>query len=202
MTIQRNSKKKVKSSLPNRRLNLLLILVLFQVILLSWFIWLTYSDGWSNRAGMGLEQSAEIDHSSTISGRVLDAGITADEQLNDEADTPTPVVTEREEALPPMRSPVRIEVLNGTGISRLAWRFSQGLIEKGIDVLETSNADRPDYARTRIICRSDDIRQANQLAQLLRFPTVRVEQLAAPELVDIDVTLILGADYQQLQIPR
>ena len=57
-------------------------------------------------------------------------------------------------------------------------------------------------SETRIICRSDDIRQANYLAQLLRFPTVKIEQLSAPDLVDIDVTLILGADYQQLHIPR
>jgi hypothetical protein len=201
MTIQRNSKKRVKSSLPNRRLNLLLILTLFQVLLLSWFIWLTASGSWNNRGDRGQVQSAEIDHTSSISRENI-AGIQTDEQLINELNEPSVEVVEREEALSPMQTPVRIEVLNGTGISKLAWRFSQGLIENGVDVLETSNADRPDYEKTRIICRSNDIRQANHLAQLLRFPSVRIEQLSAPELVDIDVTLILGADYQQLQIPR
>ena len=202
MTIQRNSKKKIKSSVSNSRLNLLLILTLFQVLLLSWFIWLTVGGSWGNGGNEELVQSLDNGFATSSSTDGNEAEATTDNRMTAELNESPAATAQREDALPPMRTPVRLEVLNGTGISKLAWRFSQGLIEKGVDVLETSNADRPDYAETRIICRSDDIRQANHLAQLLQFPIVRIEQLSAPELVDIDVTLILGADYQQLHIPR
>ncbi len=203
MTIQRNSKKKraAASPLSSRRLNLLILLSLVQVLLLVWFIWFAVTGGgfWQDsNEGSSRHAATAIQPQQTSSSppvtqpAELEVDVSPPETASEEAAT-------AEVTTPPMQTPVRIEVLNGTGVARLAWRFSQRLIEQGIDVRETTNADRHNYALTRVICRSTDLRQALHLAKLLGLPVERVEQIASPDLVDIDVTLILGADYRQFE---
>ena len=204
MTIQRNSKQQqaAATTQPNRRINLLILMTLVQVILLVWFIWFsTTGSGTGNTAGTS-GADPEIVTPQTEQHLAVTAETVGSDPGNMSGEMPiaTAVTSLPAESLPPMRTPIRIEVLNGTGISKLAWRFSQRLIEQGIDVLETANADRQNYRQTRIICRSDDIRQANYLAQLLQIPLTKIEQISAPDLVDIDVTLILGADHGDLKL--
>lgn len=98
------------------------------------------------------------------------------------------------------RSVVRVQVLNGCGRKGLAKWLSPALRAKGFDVRETSNADRFDYPTTLIVDRTGARQNGLRLADSLGIEPARVTTEISHRLADIDVTLIVGADYRSLSL--
>ena len=97
-------------------------------------------------------------------------------------------------------SGLRVQVLNGCGVKGLARRVSPALRGLGLDVRETKNASRPDYDYSSIIDRRGNVDAARALADSLGIKREHVSSEFAPNLVDIDLTLIVGADYRRLNL--
>jgi hypothetical protein len=91
---------------------------------------------------------------------------------------------------------LRIEILNGTGRNGLAQEAATALMEKGIDVFKTGNADHFSYEQSILISRKK-CPQFEQLGKILGCDRT-VEQLQEGSLVD--ATLILGADFNELKL--
>lgn len=89
----------------------------------------------------------------------------------------------------------RIEVLNGTHKTGLARRAARALRRRGIDVFKIGNAG-DEYAESIIVGRS---RGANVrlLAKLINCRNT-IEQIQEDSMVD--ATLILGKDYDRLNL--
>jgi hypothetical protein len=90
----------------------------------------------------------------------------------------------------------QVEVLNGCGVSGVAARAQEYLIEAGFDVVNTENADGFDYLETIVIDRGGDVALARRVARSLGTPNV-IRQVR-PDLM-LQVTVILGADYAGLR---
>jgi hypothetical protein len=96
--------------------------------------------------------------------------------------------------------PIRLQVLNGCGVKGLGKVVSPGLRQKGFDVRETRNAANFAVARSSVIDRVGNLALANAVADSLGIDRVRVSSESSKILVDIDVTLVVGADYKTLRI--
>lgn len=94
---------------------------------------------------------------------------------------------------------IQLEVLNGCGISGIANRFTDGLREFGFDVVETGNYDHFDVTNTFVISRNGQIENAYRVADALGISHEQVLREQAPEFY-LDVTLIIGSDYQSLNL--
>jgi hypothetical protein len=95
---------------------------------------------------------------------------------------------------------LRIQVLNGCGVKGLARMVTPGLRSFGFDVRETRNAANFDHKASAIIDRTGDLEMARIVADSLGVDAQNVSTRAAPNLVDIDITLIVGADYRRLNL--
>ncbi len=91
---------------------------------------------------------------------------------------------------------LRIEVLNGTGQPGLAAKAAAVLRKARIDVFEFGNAPRFDYRESVLIARTKD-RDLGALGKKLGCDNL-IEALVEDSIVD--ATLILGADYQSLNL--
>ncbi|MGD8700470.1 MAG: LytR C-terminal domain-containing protein [Gemmatimonadales bacterium] len=87
---------------------------------------------------------------------------------------------------------IRVEVLNGAGVDRLASRATERLRELGFDVVYYGNAD--DFGRDTsvAIARLDSVEPARRAADALGLQ--RVEHRPDRNLY-LDVTVILGKDW-------
>ncbi len=90
----------------------------------------------------------------------------------------------------------RIEVLNGTGKVGLAHAVKRVLHRKEIDVFEVGNAPSFDYEESVLIARRKDA-DVERLGNILGCRNV-VSQVRDGTLVD--ATLILGADFRDLNL--
>ena len=102
-------------------------------------------------------------------------------------------------AVQPERS-IRLQVLNGCGVKGLAKVVSPALRAKGFDVRETRNAGSFRYAQSLVMDRVGRPELAQAVADSLGIDRSRVTTEIARNLVDIDVTVIVGADYQSLRL--
>jgi LCP family protein required for cell wall assembly len=86
--------------------------------------------------------------------------------------------------------PLRIQVLNGNGISGSAGRWSKVLEEKGFEIARIADADRKDFATTTVIVRPDALAQGRLIIDALGFGEL------APGQVDgsLDAIVIVGLD--------
>ena len=91
---------------------------------------------------------------------------------------------------------VRISVLNGCGIPGLAAKWKDKLRDLNFDVRETGNS-RIEYDKTIILSRSEDMTYANYLAQTIGISNENVLMQLNKDLVDIDLTIIVGSDYKK-----
>jgi hypothetical protein len=91
---------------------------------------------------------------------------------------------------------LRIEVLNGTGEKGLAQSAARALRKMGVDVLHVSNAESFTYDESILVARKDNDR-LKALGKALGCSNV-IEQLKGDSIVD--ATLIIGADYQKLNL--
>jgi hypothetical protein len=94
---------------------------------------------------------------------------------------------------------VRVQILNGCGAKGLAQRAASAMRERGFDVRETRNAQERE-ALTRIVDRGGDVALAERVADSLGVDRSRVSSDPSRRAPDIDVTVILGADYNRLKL--
>jgi hypothetical protein len=89
-----------------------------------------------------------------------------------------------------------IEVLNGVGRPGLAHEARRGLLHRGIDVIAEGNADHFDYTESVLIARKRNA-DVGMLGEIINCRNVIV-QIREDSLED--ATLILGADYRELNL--
>lgn len=134
-----------------------------------------------------------------------DAELLADEDVgNNAAQDNTETTTGEPGEIAPIEaepaSPVRVEVLNGCGVRGLAGDYAAVLRNQGYDVRDTRNAPHHNYDSSWVIDRGTVPGAARRLAATLGIDTEHVTEEANPQLVDVDVSLILGKDYKTLNL--
>ena len=92
---------------------------------------------------------------------------------------------------------IQIEVLNGCGIPGIANSFTGVLRANGFDVVETGNYDHFDLQQTIIISRSGVLDNAKRVASALGVEEIHVIREESPDYF-LDVTVVIGHDYEQL----
>jgi hypothetical protein len=112
---------------------------------------------------------------------------------------PTEAEAQAQAAPEDARPGIRLQVLNGTGVRLVAAQAADGLRRLRYDVRETGNAREP-LDKTRIVSRVKDPAPSLRLAQDLGLSSARISYAADPNLVDVDLTLIMGADYRKLPV--
>ncbi len=98
--------------------------------------------------------------------------------------------------------PIRLQVLNGCGVKGLARLITPGLRAKGFDVREVRNAGHFRYKKSEVLDRSGTKKWGSAVADSLGIDAERVTDAELGNLVDIDVTLIVGADYVELDLKK
>jgi hypothetical protein len=91
---------------------------------------------------------------------------------------------------------IRVEVLNGCGVNRLALRVTDLLREQGFNVVSVGVTQKDSFPETVVLERSDlNLTNANYFAK--RIGCKNIGQDVDPALY-IDVTLIVGTDYRKI----
>jgi hypothetical protein len=85
--------------------------------------------------------------------------------------------------------PLRIQVLNGNGVSGAAGKMSATLEEAGFEVVSIGDADSKDFAETTIVVPEGSV-AGNQIAAELGFGVVQVGTVDN----GYDAVVIVGAD--------
>jgi hypothetical protein len=93
---------------------------------------------------------------------------------------------------------VRVEVLNGAGVAKLASKAADFLRGKGFDVVQTGNAPHSNFKKSIVQDRLGDIQKAQQVAAALGIGESGIIQQKNPQLY-LDVTVIIGQDYKSLK---
>ncbi|HEX7342681.1 MAG TPA: LytR C-terminal domain-containing protein, partial [bacterium] len=135
-------------------------------------------------------KKATADSLKTVTGSMVAA-------LNKPA--PAPLLT----ADMPPPSEIQIQVLNGCGTPGVAGKVRGVLRQRGFDVLSFGNANSQSYEGTVIWARSElpfSELAARRLANSLGISADQVSIHENLGMGDIDVTLILGSDYQKLNL--
>ncbi len=92
---------------------------------------------------------------------------------------------------------IRVEVLNGCGVRKLAALYREFLRDQGIDVIRSKNADNSEYEKTIIIRRKGSQGIAEELSRIMGVDPAKIETISSPDAV-IDATIIIGQDYDDL----
>ena len=110
------------------------------------------------------------------------------------------IVAERAEPDPALISNIiQLEVLNGCGVPGLATRFTGTLRGYGFDVVETGNFDHFNVESSYVIARTGTMENARRVASALGISEQYIIRESSPDFY-LDVTLILGADYESLNL--
>ncbi|NKB70634.1 MAG: hypothetical protein GKR89_26490 [Candidatus Latescibacteria bacterium] len=112
----------------------------------------------------------------------------------------SPIEKEQRTAETPVRPlaiPVRIEVLNGCGVSQIAARLTQKARALGLDIIHEGNASSFNFLHTLVIDRSGDIEKARQVARVMGIPHC-IQQVVDEALRLADVSIVIGRDYRSL----
>uniref|UniRef100_A0A7V0Z3M7 LytR family transcriptional regulator n=1 Tax=candidate division WOR-3 bacterium TaxID=2052148 RepID=A0A7V0Z3M7_UNCW3 len=99
------------------------------------------------------------------------------------------------EAVFKKNSNIRVEVLNGCGVNRLAIKVSDILREKGFNVVKIGDTDK-NYLETVVVERADT-NMTNGKYFARRIGCKNIGKDVDPALY-IDVTIIIGEDYKKL----
>jgi polyisoprenyl-teichoic acid--peptidoglycan teichoic acid transferase len=110
---------------------------------------------------------------------------------------PAPVVEEATAVIVPTPTleSAAIAVLNGTMRGGLAGSTGDYLRDQGFTVLLVGNADRQDYANTRVVMNRNKPQTLGRLLNALNLTSAAAVQGQEPE-SDYDLVLILGNDFQ------
>lgn len=87
--------------------------------------------------------------------------------------------------------PIRVEVLNGSGVNRAGQGLAEHLRDLGFDVVDIRNADRSDYAETLVLDRVGVPAYAESVARRMGAGPPTEER--SDDLL-LEVTVILGRD--------
>lgn len=93
---------------------------------------------------------------------------------------------------------IRVEILNGAGVPKLASKAADYLRAKGYDVVKTDNAPHGNFKKSVVQDRIGDIDKARAIAKSLGIGEAGVLQQKNPQLY-LDVTVIIGQDYKALK---
>lgn len=92
--------------------------------------------------------------------------------------------------------PIRVEVLNGCGVPRLAKEISWELRRLGFDVVSIGDAHQKDFAQTVVIeRRNENLLNARRLAKKIGCKKV-IKDIDST--LYLEATLIIGNDYEEL----
>lgn len=94
---------------------------------------------------------------------------------------------------------IQIEVLNGCGVPGLATAYTGTLRGYGFDVVETGNFDHFNIDKTIVIARTSQIENAKRVADALGINEKQILREVSGEFY-LDVTLVLGSDYETLNL--
>jgi len=101
-------------------------------------------------------------------------------------------------AVPVSGKIVKVSILNGCGVTGLAGKWKAALRGMSYDVRETDNS-KEKYPYSVILCRTDDKSLGYALASRLGISKKNVIPQKNKNIVDIDVTLVLGKDHDKLK---
>jgi anionic cell wall polymer biosynthesis LytR-Cps2A-Psr (LCP) family protein len=87
-----------------------------------------------------------------------------------------------------------IEILNGTAVQGLAKKAAEIFQSFGYDVVAVGNADREDYAATRVLDRFSNAEAAKSIATVIKCQDVGQEAPSKPD-DSADFTIVLGKDF-------
>ncbi len=91
---------------------------------------------------------------------------------------------------------MRVEVLNGCGVNRLAIRISNVLRREGFNVVKIGNTKNQNFEETTVIERSDEsMKHAHYFAE--RIGCKNIGKDIDPALY-LEVSLIIGKDYREI----
>ncbi|MDD3716449.1 MAG: LytR C-terminal domain-containing protein [Candidatus Marinimicrobia bacterium] len=90
-----------------------------------------------------------------------------------------------------------VRILNGCGVSGVAYKLREYLLTQGFDVVETTNAEHFNYDKTIIYLHRNDFQVAKQVSDKLRMPNNPFLDNRTPD-YPCDVTIVIGKDYQTL----
>jgi len=95
---------------------------------------------------------------------------------------------------------IEVEILNGSGISDLASITTDYLRSKHFDVVYYGNADKQSYEHTLIIQRNEKYHSLKLIGEAfdVDFKDKNHVILAPDESLCLDVTVIMGKDYKEL----
>ena len=94
---------------------------------------------------------------------------------------------------------IKVEILNGCGVNRLAARLREFLIDKNYDVIDFRDYKRFDIPTTFVIDRNYmDKRNARKVANVIGVNKKHVFPQLSPQR-KLDVTVIIGKDYQDIK---
>lgn len=88
-------------------------------------------------------------------------------------------------------------VLNGCGVSGVAYKLREYLLKEGLDVSETTNADHFNYEKTIVYLHKNDFKMAKIISDKLNLPNNPILDDRTPD-YPCDVTILIGKDYQNL----
>jgi hypothetical protein len=94
---------------------------------------------------------------------------------------------------------IRVSVLNGCGAQGLASVWKEKLRKFNYDIRETGNASQR-YEKTLVLSRKKDMEFANHVAENIGVKKENIIMQLNKDLVDIDVTVIVGADHNDFKL--
>ena len=95
-----------------------------------------------------------------------------------------------------LNSDIRVEVLNGCGVDRLAYKVTTLLRKDGFNVVQYGDASTDDFEETVVLERSnEDTNHAKYFARRFGCKSIGKDIDTA---LFIDVTLIIGRDYKRV----
>jgi hypothetical protein len=90
-----------------------------------------------------------------------------------------------------------VRILNGCGVSGVAYKLREYLLTQGFDVSETTNADHFNYEKTIVYLHTKDYKMSTVVSRALNISNNPVLDDRAPD-YPCNVTILIGKDYQQL----
>lgn len=121
---------------------------------------------------------------------------TENSQVNNSG--PAEASEEKQPAIEPVPRNLQVEVLNGCGAGGIASRVTQYLRRQKVDVVNIGNHSNFNVKKTVLWKRTDKAAAAPKIAELLGVSSDRIDSKIDPNL-QLDVTIILGADYKTLK---
>lgn len=95
------------------------------------------------------------------------------------------------------KAEIKVEVLNGCGVSGIADRLTEFLRAYKVDVVNLGNYRSFDVAHSIIISRNQKTKNAQNIAALIGLDDSSIIEQINPEYL-LDITFILGKDYRNL----